>query len=290
MIDVLQLMTIAGVYVEWGSGTNAVSGTTGFGDTIWTGSYPFTASPDAAKDDKGNVWVYAGSGKYYSDVDQTDTSQQIFMGIKDQSISPSYSPSKVVSSLTSLDNRTGSNVTGTVKTTATTCAYNSATGAFENQTYVTSIAPPSALPTASANGWYINLATTPASERVISRPLTVGGLVDFLTYRPTSDICSYGGDSYLYAVGYTTGSATANVAISSSAMTGGSTSGTVTVTQGMKLGPGAPPTGEAIIIPPSKEGQDLVKKKIQVATGVIVEATNQTVISVASKIVHWLRK
>ena len=29
---------------------------------LFSGNYPFTASPEAAKDTKGNVWVYAGSG------------------------------------------------------------------------------------------------------------------------------------------------------------------------------------------------------------------------------------
>jgi hypothetical protein len=72
-------------------------------------------------------------------------------------------------------------------------------------------------------------------------------------------------------------------------VTGGTTEGTVTLAKGVLLGPGAPPTGEAIIIPPPKEGAER-KKKIQIATGVIVEAENQPALSVISKIVHWLKK
>ena len=129
-----------------------------------------------------------------------------------------------------------------------------------------------------------------SARTVLSRPLAVGGLVDFLTYRPSADACSYGGDSYLYAVDYTTGVAPATVAIRDPGVTGGTTSGAVTVASNVRLGPGAPPTGEAIIIPPPKEGKDALKKKIQVATGVIIEAENKPVISVGSKITHWLKK
>jgi hypothetical protein len=60
--------------------------------------------------------------------------------------------------------------------------------------------------------------------------------------------------------------------------------------QGRFTGTRAPPTGEAIIIPPPKEGEDGLKKKIQVATGVIIEAENKPTISVTSKISHWLKK
>jgi hypothetical protein len=73
----------------------------------------------------------------------------------------------------------------------------------------------------------------------------------------------------------------------------GSTSGTqgaITVNKRILLGPGAPPAGEAIIIAPPKEGQDKLKKKIQIATGVIVEAENKPIISTTSKIMQWLKK
>ncbi|HEX9776516.1 MAG TPA: hypothetical protein VGA63_00055, partial [Geopsychrobacteraceae bacterium] len=91
-------------------------------------------------------------------------------------------------------------------------------------------------------------------------------------------------------VGYKTGEAPAKIAIRNDQSTGGVTSGAVTVSKGIKLGPGAPPTGEAIIIPPPKEAQSQLKKKIQVATGVIVEAENTPAISITSEIVHWLKK
>lgn len=245
----------------------------------FSGNYPFTASPDAARDTDGNVWVFAGSGKYYSDVDDSDASAQIFLGMKD-----SYSGKTT----TNMDDRTNTNTTGTVTGTALVCGYDSDTtsaqyGTFHLLTYVTSISAAATVTTPTV-GWYLLFS---GGERIITRPLAIGGLVDFLTYKPNaSDPCSYGGSSYLYAVGYTTGVAPANVAI----MSPDAVTSDGTVKKGILLGVGAPPTGEAIIIPPPKEGQETLKKKIQIATGVIVEAENQPVTSVISKVVHWLKK
>lgn len=257
---------------------------------LFTGNYPFTASPDAAKDTDGITWVYAGSGKYYSDVDDSDSSAQLFLGIKDTASLTGYPYS--TSGLTDRSG-SGNNTIGTITGTSQVCMYDSSPPAgFKFKTIVTSINQTSATITPPAVGWYITLPYT--GERVITRPLAVGGLVDFLTYVPdTSNPCSYGGNSYLYAVGYTTGVAPANVAILAPETTGGVTAvGTtgVTVERGVLLGPGAPPTGEAIIIPPPKEGQETLKKKIQIATGVIIEAENEPVTSVISKVVHWLKK
>lgn len=250
-------------------------------------NYPFTASPDAVLDEKRQVWVYQGSGKYYSDVDETDSSQQIFLGIKHVS--------GIAYPLTtaSLDNRTNVPTTGTVTGTTQACLFDSSANDFAIKTMVTSISRTSAAVLTPANGWYINLATSPTAERVISRPLAIGGLVDFLSYKPNADPCAAGGDSYLYSLAYTTGVAPENVAIMHPDTTGGVTAGSVTVAKGIKLGPGAPPTGEAIIIPPPKEEdaqKDKFKKKIQVATGVIVEAEDETAYSLSNKIMHWLKK
>jgi Tfp pilus tip-associated adhesin PilY1 len=261
---------------------SCTSGSTPVLRTLFQGGYPFTASPDATKDTDGNIWVYAGSGKYYSDLDESDNSSQIFFGLKDIPSATYYPLAKA-----NLDDRTSYATTGTVASTAQVCGYSSDTNSFGFQTYVTSINPTSSAVSASAKGWVFDLSS---KERVISRPLAVGGVVDFLTYVPSSDPCSYGGNSYLYSLGYTTGVAPNNVSIYSPGITGGTTTDDVTVQQGILLGPGAPPTGEAIIIPPPKEGANTLKKKIQVSTGVIVEAENQPVLSVVSKIVHWLKK
>jgi type IV pilus assembly protein PilY1 len=260
--------------------------------TLLTGNYPITASPDAAKDATGTVWVYGGTGKYFSDVDEGDATQHLMFGIKDASgIAYPVSAAADVADGGLVDQTTVT-TEGTVTETTTACMHNPTSNQFENRTMVTAIAQTSAAVDVPTVGWKMSLS---AGERVITRPLAVGGLVDFLTYMPSSDECSYGGDSYLYALDYIRGVAPSNIAIRTPDTTKDAsgniaTSGAVIVAKGVKLGPGAPPTGEAIIVPPPKEGQEQLKKKIQIATGVIVEAENTPVISVVSKIVHWLKK
>lgn len=261
---------------------------------IFTGAFPFTASPDIARDPSGNVWIYAGAGKYNSDIDELDATNQIFLGIKAKLANGTLNPTVQigVTAATDFINRSAVTTTGTVTSTRSECLYNpagSGSTQFSLQEVVTGITPDAsaAAVTIPPLGWYLLLT---AGERVISRPLAVGGLVDFLTYKPDSDLCSYGGSSYLYAVDYQKGVAPTNVAIRSPATTNSVTTGAVTIKKGILLGPGAPPTGEAITIPPPKEGQEQLKKKIQVATGVIVEAENTPVISTISKVVHWLKK
>jgi Tfp pilus tip-associated adhesin PilY1 len=150
---------------EWTPATSDIK-------VLFSGNYPFTASPDAARDTKGSVWVFSGSGKYYSDLDEADTSAQIFLGMID-------SGNQVAeASLSS----TAAKTTGSVQGTAKVCTYNSTSKSFELQDVVTSVS--ASPPPAAAIGWKIPLNN---GERVISRPLAVGGLVDFLTYKPDAD-------------------------------------------------------------------------------------------------------
>lgn len=246
---------------------------------LFNDNFPFTASPDAATDTYGNVWVYAGSGKYFSEVDEDVSGDQIFVGIKDKDVTVPLARS-------GLTDRSNHTTTGVVNGTDTVCTYDSTNDSFGFKTVVTSISPTSQQPGIPDKGWYILLRN---GERVITRPLVIGGLVDFLSYVPSSNLCDYGGKSYLYAVDYLRGVAPVNVAIRADKATDG-TSGNVTVAGRVLLGPGAPPTGDAIIIPPPKQGQDELKTKIQIATGVIVETENKPLISVISKVVHWLKK
>lgn len=241
---------------------------------------PFTTTPDVSIDGFGNTWVYIGSGKYYSDADKTDTSPQILMGLKDTGVTVAKS---------AMDDRTSHATTGTVIDTTTACLYDESQGTFAKQKLVTAIklGGTSALPAPSAKGWYIPLS---GGERVISRPLAVGGLVDFLSYKPYGDACSSGGETSLYALDYLRGIAPPIVALRTPEVTSGVTSGTVTVKKSIRLGPGAPPSGEAIVISPPKEGKDERRKKIQVSTGVVTEAVNKPSLDTGTQIIHWLNK
>ena len=58
-------------------------------------------------------------------------------------------------------------------------------------------------------GWFINLDGSTGgfcAERVITNPVALtNGAVFFTTFKPTADICSFGGNSYLWATKYDTG-------------------------------------------------------------------------------------
>ena len=54
------------------------------------------------------------------------------------------------------------------------------------------------------DGWIMALT---GGERCITKPTVLGGIVTFSTYEPIADVCSYEGDSYLYALYYKTGTA-----------------------------------------------------------------------------------
>ncbi len=67
--------------------------------------------------------------------------------------------------------------------------------------------------TTDPEGWYINLdaaGTTINAERIITDPLAApNGAVFFTSLAPTNDVCSFGGNSYLWAVKYDTGGSVA---------------------------------------------------------------------------------
>ncbi len=267
-LNVPAVLEASGADVAWSSS---------FGNVLFSGKYPFTASPEAAKDTKGAIWVYAGSGKYFSDVDETDESQQIVFGLQDKND---------LINEASLFDATNVLTNGVVTGTDRVCGYDAEMKSFRFRDIVTAVKPASTTLTSTDPGWRISLS---GRERVISRPVAVGGILDFLSYRPDSDPCTYGGDSYLYSVSYTTGLAPARVAIRSPEISTG-TGGSVTVHKSISLGSGAPPAGDAIMIQPPKDGSEQLQKNIQLATGRMAEAENQPLLSIVSKIVHWLKK
>jgi type IV pilus assembly protein PilY1 len=54
------------------------------------------------------------------------------------------------------------------------------------------------------DGWIVDLT---GGERCMTKPAVLGGIVTFTTSEPDDDICSYEGDSFLYALYYKTGTA-----------------------------------------------------------------------------------
>ncbi len=144
---------------------------------------PITAPGAATMDEYGNLWVYFGSGRLFYDGDESDTEEQVFVGIKDDTV--------LTYTYADLIDVTDYHVYGdTVET---------GTGTISWEELVANIR--------SADGWYRRFNNLPG-ERALSRPLVIGGAVIFTTYTSEGgDICQFGGLGKLYALYYLTGTA-----------------------------------------------------------------------------------
>lgn len=152
---------------------------------------PVTSAPVFLRSkQKGQLWVFFGSGRYFYKNDSLVSRQKIY-GVKE----PCYS-----------------NINNDIDLNCTTSLSESQ---LTDSTTTITVNPD--------QGWYIRLDCAssdtggstecpnkaPAgysAERVITTPLaSPTGTVFFTTFSPTADICGYGGNSFIWAVDYKTG-------------------------------------------------------------------------------------
>ncbi len=140
---------------------------------------PVTTNIARLQDRKNhNLWLYFGTGRYYFNQDDS-ASQRKLVGIKE----PCYLASDKLDA---------------------TCTTKKALSDLTNQDAGT-VNP------VNNQGWYINLDAEDAvnsfgAERVVTDPVAMAnGAVFFTTFKPTSDACSFGGNSYMWGVKYDTG-------------------------------------------------------------------------------------
>ena len=134
-----------------------------------------------------NLWLYFGTGRYNykmgATIDEDFTGQQeAIYGIKE----PCYT-----SATNDLDN---SSCTSTV----------SAASLVNQTTTVSSLS-------SSATGWKINLNQAVSgfhAARIITNPVSTSrGILFFTAFKPSDDVCGYGGETSLWAVTYDQGGA-----------------------------------------------------------------------------------
>ncbi len=164
---------------------------------------PVTTSVSKLQDtNNGKLWLYFGTGRFYfktsSGIDDA-TNQRAIYGIVD----PCY-------------NDGASNTTNTIDPNCPVAAVSATSAASVLASNLTNrTTDNSTAAAAPAPGWYINLALSSAtslSERIITDPLaSPNGIVYFTSFAPYSNLCSYGGSSYLWAVGYNTGTSDIDV-------------------------------------------------------------------------------
>jgi len=141
-----------------------------------------------ARDDKGRIWVYFGTGRFWSSLDRQSPYldyQNTFYGIKepvDANGTLNYAtPGALKSDL--------KNVTGIEITSGDYTSLNTLANDIKN----------------NWDGWYLNFDET--GERNLGQAGVLGDIVTFSTFVPNNDLCAYEGRSYLYALYYKTGTA-----------------------------------------------------------------------------------
>ncbi len=161
--------------------------------TLYDPGRPVTASPSAALDDDGNLWVFFGTGKFLDQSDKDNTDQQAFYGIKDICqpwLPDNYSCTDTVVQGDLLD----------VSSAVVSVGGSSVTGVSGASNWAELISRINA-----KDGWYLEFPV--AGERSIVKPLVISGLVAWATYLPDDNLCSPEGESNVYVVYYETGTA-----------------------------------------------------------------------------------
>jgi len=162
---------------------------------------PVTASIDKLYDDadkstgttKPVLWLYFGTGRYFyknntDGIDSADNRMAIY-GIKE----PCYSTA------------------GHSKDIDPACTASLTTSTLTNQTDSVS----TDLVSGKTDGWFISLDETGTfggksfkAERVVTTPsVRTNGLLQFTTFKPTADICGFGGETLFWLLNYATGAA-----------------------------------------------------------------------------------
>ncbi len=202
---------------QWGISSGGSRVPTEMLDTFASGAEmgPVASAPAVTVDDAANVWVFAGSGRYYSGADKTDMSTQYFVGLKDSVLNTGCDQTVSIVNCLENDLVDMSNVTVClvgVGDCGQPTGTKQVTGLSGTNTFTDLIGAVKA-----KDGWYTKLLepanppTYPApygiGERVVNSPTVFGGIVFFPSFIPTNNVCSSSGTSRLWALFYKTGSA-----------------------------------------------------------------------------------
>jgi type IV pilus assembly protein PilY1 len=170
---------------------------------MFDADYAITAAPSAAvgtADSNYSLWIYFGTGRYLANADKTDTNQQYLYGIKD----PHYNFKLDSGQQTTLLNAEPLTKDALFDATGVTVSTDgSVAGTSEAATFADLKIRQGHSLTYEV-GWYKELNS---GERIVSKPSVLGGIMLAPSFVPNNDICGFGGDSYLYALYFETGTA-----------------------------------------------------------------------------------
>jgi len=179
---------------------------------------PITAAPALSLDQFQNAWIYFGTGRYFNlgvGGDKSSTDTEYLYGIKDPFFNYEHqlnSPPK-----TFLFNDNYYHNPSSALTLAPVDLFNADLySVLDNGTVLTGGPATYTVwgnfdllkrTARGKNGWSRTLPSLPSAERSLTKPAVIGGVSLFTTFTPEGDVCSFGGNSYLYALYYETGTA-----------------------------------------------------------------------------------
>lgn len=199
---------------------SAPTSTTWIVNTLIDGIGPVTTNVTKLQDRKNhNLWIYFGTGRYSYGQDDMASQRHLF-GIKEPCYSPSDDIDITIPGCTTL--------------------------------YFSDLQNTDSLFTGGSHGWYIPLdaqdtTNNLGAERSVTDPVAMqNGTVFFTTFKPTSDICNFGGNSYMWGVKYDTGGQIGCPDIGGKALVQQSTGSFQEVDLGTAFGTSCPlPAGES---------------------------------------------
>ncbi len=166
---------------------------------------PITAPVSVAKDSSQNRWVYFGTGRYFTGIDNTDSSVHYYYGVKEpRDVDGTFNYNAV--DLTSIadvtDTRvvTGTGVLDPAPSLTPPLTSGATVGTLERR--MRQYSNTSEL----ISGWKKDMLP---GERNFGSATLLGGTLTYTTFDPVFDECSIEGDSYLYALNSLTGTASA---------------------------------------------------------------------------------
>ncbi|HPX61598.1 MAG TPA: PilC/PilY family type IV pilus protein [Deltaproteobacteria bacterium] len=189
--------------------------------TLISGTGPVTTSITKSQDRKNsNLWVFFGTGRnYFKSDDALSTSQQRLYGIKEPCYSTLTRTMQTVvpgGTVNDIDQNCSNAANSTITSTCT-----GSSTALCDQSGDTNTAPSATLPNTMA-GWVINLDQASGnllSERMITDPIaSPAGAVFFTTFKPSHDVCQFGGETYIWAPRYDTGGVPPSAAMKGKAL------------------------------------------------------------------------
>src|SRR3989449_10294187 len=248
---------------------------------------PITAGSTVSADDTNSIWVFFGTGRFFTQADKGSTDAQFFFGVKDPVANTTSCFESSPTSCQRNDLLDVSNVTVCVVGVGSCDTSNQVTGLAGVSTFSGTGTTSLAGVVANKQGWFVTYPT--AGERALSNPTLLGGTVFFTTFIPVNDICIASGNGNLYALFYLTGSAYSQATI-------GTSRRGATVAKTISLGTGLP-SQMAVQIGAQGAGTSRLSSTsgcagrvtgyIQASTGVLGQLCGQPAFSVWSRMISW---